>query len=50
MNNEPSIRVIEMSMNDAWFRDIGPTVSFFTFFCFQNFLQTCFFLQQLQQL
>ncbi|KAJ3687281.1 hypothetical protein LUZ61_016445 [Rhynchospora tenuis] len=25
MNNKSSIRVIEMSMNDAWFRDIGPT-------------------------
>lgn len=24
-----NIRVVEMSMNDAWFRDIGPTVSSF---------------------
>ena len=23
----PSVRVLEMSMNDAWFRDTGPTVS-----------------------
>lgn len=23
-----NIRVIEMSINDAWFRDTGPTVSF----------------------
>uniref|UniRef100_A0A7N0V8H4 Uncharacterized protein n=1 Tax=Kalanchoe fedtschenkoi TaxID=63787 RepID=A0A7N0V8H4_KALFE len=23
----PHIRVIEMSMNDSWFRDTGPTVS-----------------------
>lgn len=23
-----NIRLVEMSMNDAWFRDIGPTVSF----------------------
>ncbi|KAJ4777668.1 Agmatine deiminase [Rhynchospora pubera] len=25
MNNKPSIRVVEMSVNDSWFRDIGPT-------------------------
>jgi hypothetical protein len=24
----PNVRVLEMSMNDAWFRDSGPTVSF----------------------
>lgn len=23
----PNVRVLEMSMNDAWFRDTGPTVS-----------------------
>ena len=27
-----NIRVVEMSMNDAWFRDIGPTVSFSWFY------------------
>ncbi|KAL6279748.1 hypothetical protein ACE6H2_016629 [Prunus campanulata] len=26
-----NIRVIEMSLNDSWFRDTGPTVSFFPF-------------------
>ncbi|BFG31027.1 hypothetical protein CerSpe_173010 [Prunus speciosa] len=24
-----NIRVIEMSLNDSWFRDTGPTMSFF---------------------
>lgn len=28
MLNNTNIRVVEMSMNDSWFRDIGPTVSF----------------------
>ena len=43
----PSVRVLEMSMNDAWFRDTGPTVSVlhhrhsFTFFKFSGF-DTCF--------
>ncbi|XP_073010410.1 agmatine deiminase-like isoform X2 [Typha latifolia] len=25
MQDQPNIRILEMSMNDAWFRDIGPT-------------------------
>uniref|UniRef100_A0A0E0DF36 Agmatine deiminase n=1 Tax=Oryza meridionalis TaxID=40149 RepID=A0A0E0DF36_9ORYZ len=26
MLHQPNIRVVEMSMNDCWFRDIGPTI------------------------
>lgn len=26
MQHQPNIRVVEMSMNDSWFRDTGPTV------------------------
>lgn len=29
MLHQPNIRVVEMSMNDCWFRDIGPTVCYF---------------------
>ncbi|KAM0863945.1 hypothetical protein ACQ4PT_044243 [Festuca glaucescens] len=25
MQHQPNIRVVEMSMNDSWFRDTGPT-------------------------
>lgn len=26
MEHQTNIRVVEMSMNDSWFRDMGPTV------------------------
>lgn len=27
LRDKKNIRIVEMSMNDAWFRDTGPTVS-----------------------
>jgi hypothetical protein len=45
MEHQTNIRVVEMSMNDSWFRDMGPTVRHLNLgLLFFSFSVRCFYL------